>query len=603
MVWSFFKHKSTSGRERRWRPAIEGLEQRLVPYSLSGLQWASPEISVSYMPDGTNADGYSSRLFAELDAIAPTATWQREFARALATWAEVANVNFHFVADDGSPKGTFGFVQGDSRFGDIRLTARSTSGLAISHFPNIGSFGSTEGGDITLNSDRTFAIGSHPDLYSVLLHESGHSLGLDHSTSGTVMYGALMGVYSGLTADDIAGMQAIYGARQADAYDAAAANNSFGSATTLYLDASGKLSTRADLTSRADVDYYRLTAPASFDGTLSLAVDARNLSLLAPKVSVYDAQGSLLATSVGAGFGTVATVSLTGLTPGQSYIVMADGATDDVFGVGAYQVQAQFGGVVQPPAPPPSPPSPPADRYEVNDVMASASDLGKISNATTTGLTVHTAADLDYYSFVPPKNGTYVVSIAFTHANGNLDLTVYNAAGNVLGSAASGRDNELLSLALSGGQRYYVKIHSPVGATNIYDLAIAKSTNGGGGRGRGAGLRDQPATQPDGWNFSFSLPGAVRTAGEATGLGPVRLVERLGIASQEPGLRAPAQAPGLATSLSQPGREKQESLADWPQAWLDDLGDLGVPLDQLERDLLPQLPLRERVAFTSWGRE
>ncbi len=591
MVWPFFEHKSASRRERRWRPALEGLEQRVVPYSLSGLQWANPDISVSYMPDGTDVDGYTSRLFAELNAIAPTATWQQEFARSLATWAEVANVNFHFVADDGSPKGTLGYAQGDSRFGDIRLGSRPTSGLAISHFPDTGSFGFTEGGDITLNSDRTFAIGSHPDLYSVLLHESGHSLGLDHSYSGTVMYGALMGVYSGLTADDVAGMQAIYGARQADAFDAAAANNSFGSATTLYLDASGKLSTRADLTSRADLDYYRLTAPASFDGTLSVAVDARNLSLLAPKLSVYDAQGNLLATtSVGGAYGTVATVSLTGLTPGQSYIVMADGATDDVFAVGAYQLQVQFGGVIQPPTAPPSPPSSPslpADRYEVNDAMAVASDLGKISSATTTGLTVHAAADLDYFSFVPPKNGTYVVSIAFTHANGNLDLTVYNAAGNVVGSASSSNDNELLSLALSGGQRYYVKIHSPVGATNAYDLAIAKSTNGGGGRGKGAGLRDLPGTQPD-RSISFSLPGAVMTAGGEKGRGPVRLLERLGTSPQQPGLGPPAQAPGLAMSLAQPGRDQQEWLANWPQAWLEDLN-LPVDLSRLEQDLLPAL--------------
>ena len=40
------------------------------------------------------------------------------------------------------------------------------------------------------------------------------------------MYGATTGVHAGLTADDIAGIRAIYGTRPPDAYDAAAANDS-----------------------------------------------------------------------------------------------------------------------------------------------------------------------------------------------------------------------------------------------------------------------------------------------------------------------------------------------------------------------------------------
>src|SRR5262245_35070666 len=96
-----------SPRRCRCRPAVELLEDRLVPYALSGYQWANPNVSVSYMPDGTTIAGsYPSNLFAVYNVAYPQATWQRQVALALQSWANVSNLNFHFVADDGSPQGT-----------------------------------------------------------------------------------------------------------------------------------------------------------------------------------------------------------------------------------------------------------------------------------------------------------------------------------------------------------------------------------------------------------------------------------------------------------------------------------------------------------------
>jgi hypothetical protein len=125
-----------------------------------------------------------------LRTIAPTQTWQQAFARALQTWASVSPLNFHFVADDGSPTGTAGLAQGDSRFGDIRLGAYpwgQTGALAYTYFP---SSVSTVGGDLSLNSDQPWNIGSYVDLFSVLLHETGLAVGLGETTVyGTVMCG------------------------------------------------------------------------------------------------------------------------------------------------------------------------------------------------------------------------------------------------------------------------------------------------------------------------------------------------------------------------------------------------------------------------------
>src|SRR5262245_59309108 len=82
--------------------SIEQLEPRFALYALTPSAWSNKDMSVSFLPDGTQSEGYVSNLFAKLDGIAATSVWQREFARALQTWANVTPLNFHFVGDDGS---------------------------------------------------------------------------------------------------------------------------------------------------------------------------------------------------------------------------------------------------------------------------------------------------------------------------------------------------------------------------------------------------------------------------------------------------------------------------------------------------------------------
>ena len=74
------------------------------------------------------------------------------------------------------------------------------------------------------------------------LHESGLTIGLAETTdSTTVMYPVIESNYTGLSADDIAGAQAIYGARKPDAYEGTSGNNSLSTAYLLSLNSSGAL--------------------------------------------------------------------------------------------------------------------------------------------------------------------------------------------------------------------------------------------------------------------------------------------------------------------------------------------------------------------------
>jgi hypothetical protein len=338
------KKLSKNNQKRSYKPVLEPLEDRITPYALSGYSFANTSISASFMPDGTWDMGYQSNLFALYNASYPTATWQLQFAKALQTWADASSLNFHFVTEQidpstglGYPSGTAGTAQGDPRFGDIRL-ASSLEELALgtAWYP---SNSSTIGGDITLPGNSIFALSSNPNLYSVLLHQFGCALGLSE-INPAAPYSVVTGTgpYTGLYPDDIAGIQALYGTRPGDL-----ASHSLSSPTPLIL-SSGGVTLNDNLDAIGAQDYYQVTEPASSNGTLTVSVDARNLSLFQPKVAVFDAAENLLTTASATIYGSVAAINLSGLLPGHSYILEVVGATNDVFGMGAYKLTVRFGG-------------------------------------------------------------------------------------------------------------------------------------------------------------------------------------------------------------------------------------------------------------------
>src|SRR5262245_30553026 len=491
---SFLRRWFPAGRGRSTRSphrhlVLEALEERLVPYALSGYTWANPNVSVSFMPDGTLiSSSYPSNLFAVYNAAYPQVTWQSEVARALQVWANVSNLNFHFVSDDGSPQGTPGLAQEDPRFGDIRIGGFNMGSGILGTGWTPGN--TTTDGDVQLNTAFPFPIGSIPDLASVVMHEVGHAIGFNHSlVHPAVMEGGLWGTYPGPYADDIAGVQAMYGARTPDTYDATASNDTQATARALTLWYGGA-AFNADITTMSDVDYYKVTAPSGTDGTLTVSVDARGLSLFDPKVSVYDSSGTLLATASASTYADVATVSLSGLAVGQTYYLLASGATSDDFGMGAYKLTAQFGGI--------NPPPPPAaDRFETNNTATTATNFGTVSSVSQTDLTLHNSTDVDYYSFTAASKGSFTVSVTHSQGSGTLSLVGLNSKQTVLASGQSQSGGVTLTVSLSSGQQYFVKVVSPSGGLFTYSLGLGKSGGGGGSAGGSSGGKHHLVLGPD----------------------------------------------------------------------------------------------------------
>lgn len=265
-----------------FRPQVEQLESREVPYAVSGA-WTDNHITYSFVPDGTMFNGQQSTLFAYMDSQMERAIWQGIYRDALNTWAEVANIEFEEVADGGQPVGTIGLKQGDSRFGDIRFGSIADEPDAILSKGYAPTASGTKAGDthidnqvgvnqwVTFNGETWYR-----DLYSLVLHEIGHTIGMNHVTQNSVMISPVRKVVTGLLADDINGIRNLYGARPAsgetflaDMYEAFGGNNSSATATNLGTITFASLT--ANDHSVRDVDYYKFKAATT--GYYTVAVD------------------------------------------------------------------------------------------------------------------------------------------------------------------------------------------------------------------------------------------------------------------------------------------------------------------------------------------
>ena len=113
--------------------------------------------------------------------------------------------------------------------------------------------------------------------------------------------------------------------------------------------------TNLDITTTADLDYYKFTAPAGSSSTLKLTVQSTGLSQLAPKVWVYDSAQKQLATASGAGqYGTTLSLNVSGISAGKTYYVKVAGADTTAFGTGKYAFTLNMGSGASPIVPKPN---------------------------------------------------------------------------------------------------------------------------------------------------------------------------------------------------------------------------------------------------------
>ncbi len=115
------------------------------------------------------------------------------------------------------------------------------------------------------------------------------------------------------------------------------------------------------------------------------------------------------------------------------------------------------------------------DFYEENDSLETASDLRQLSaGANTFDNLVIQSGDDDWFKFSLAGIGQFgdALSIDFYHGFGDLDLALYDAAGNYISGSAGVTDNETIGLQGLLAGDYYAHVYGYSGASNNYSLTI-----------------------------------------------------------------------------------------------------------------------------------
>lgn len=178
--------------------------QDVEAYVLQGSKWPQDNLGDPVDIPYAFTNFLNTGLLRPDGSSVPVSELRSGVEEVLQLWASVAPLNFREIDADSDVGIRFSHTYIDG-FGGFK---------GYSYYPEVPTVQT-----MFDSADRWNTIGSstYPDILGCALHEIGHALGLDHSSvSGAIMrstFPRMSGPGTGyLTSDDVAGIQAIYGA-------------------------------------------------------------------------------------------------------------------------------------------------------------------------------------------------------------------------------------------------------------------------------------------------------------------------------------------------------------------------------------------------------
>ncbi len=166
-----------------------------------------------YVTNGNGWDGAglgsASLTYRFVNGTPDITSEQTQVKNAINTWANYADLTFTQTYTSNLNK-SFDISWGSGNHGDGYPFDGAGGTLAHAYYPAPPN-SEPIAGDIHFDEAETWSVSGNTHMFSVALHEAGHSLGLNHSnTSGAVMQAFYSGPVTGLHSDDIAGIRALY---------------------------------------------------------------------------------------------------------------------------------------------------------------------------------------------------------------------------------------------------------------------------------------------------------------------------------------------------------------------------------------------------------